>query len=235
MITSASEDYLKAIYQIQQERGREPVNTTALAARLGVAGASVTGMLKKLSAANPSLVIYEPYGGVTLTPDGERKALEVIRHHRLIESFLIQALGYSWDEVHAEAERLEHVISEELEERIAAHLGHPRLDPHGDPIPDREGNVVALETLTLTRLIPGQAATVQRVSSRSPELLRYLDSLGLTIDARLEVVEKGPFNGPLQIRLIGRSAGRVTSPPEAVYALSREVTDQVFVILENNQ
>jgi len=235
MISAATEDYLKAIYQIQQEQGHEPVNTTALAARLGVAGASVTGMLKKLSAANPSLVIYEPYGGVTLTPDGERKALEVIRHHRLIESFLIQALGYSWDEVHAEAERLEHVISEELEERIAAHLGHPRLDPHGDPIPDREGNVVALETLPLTGLNPGQTAIVQRVSSRSPELLRYLDSLGLTIDARLEVVEKGPFNGPLQIRLIGRYPGRVAAPPETVHALSREVTDQVFVILENNQ
>jgi DtxR family Mn-dependent transcriptional regulator len=200
-------------------------------------------MLKKLSAANPSLVVYEPYGGVTLTPDGERKALEVIRHHRLIECFLNQALGYTWDEVHAEAERLEHVISEELEERIAAHLGHPRLDPHGDPIPDREGNVVILATQRLSELSPGQTAVVQRVSSRDPELLRYLDTLGLTLDAHLEVMEKGPFNGPLMIRVTGghaglsdvRSPGQVTQLSERIHALGREVTDQVFVILESNQ
>jgi DtxR family Mn-dependent transcriptional regulator len=207
MTTAATEDYLKAIYQIQQEHGRGPVNTTALAARLGVAGASVTGMLKKLAAGDPSLVVYE------------------------------QALGYSWDEVHAEAERLEHVISEELEERIAAHLGHPHIDPHGDPIPDREGNLIILETLPLTELNPGQVATIQRVSSHNPDLLRYLDSLGLTIHARLEVIDKGPFSGPLLIRLAGPAPSSVTGqagpPSESVHALSREVTDQVFVILES--
>jgi len=223
MRTSSVEDYLKAIYLIQEQEGPAPVNTTALASRLGVAGASVTGMLKKLSAESPCMVVYEPYTGVSLTPFGEKAALEVIRHHRLLESFLVQSLGYTWDEVHDEAERLEHFISERLEERIAAALGNPLTDPHGEPIPDRNGNYHLPQSIPLSDLPPGQWGRIQRVSAHDPELLRYLTTLGMVPGIQLRVTERGHFNGPVFVE--------VQAAPGNARALSLDVTDHVFSTL----
>lgn len=196
------------------------MTTSALAEHLNIRKGSVTGMLKKLALARPGLVRYERYRGVRLTPAGERAALQVLRHHRLLERFLSERLGFGWDEVHTEADRLEHVISEDLEERIAAQLGHPAVDPHGDPIPRRDGSLPRVKELPLTDLAPRQAAFVSRVGSEEPALLRYLTKLGLGLDARVQVLRKGPFDGPIEVRLLDR---RVT------HALSRRVTDQVFV------
>ena len=221
-LSPAVEDYLKAIYEIQSEGDQDRVSTSALADCLGVARASVTGMLKKLSTMDPKLVNYIRYRGVKLTPAGEKIALEVLRHHRLIELYLSEALGYSWDEVHQEADNLEHVISEDFEDRIATLLGHPQIDPHGSPIPDRDGKIRRREEVQLTQLGIHQPAHISRVSDHDPAMLRYLQELGLTLNAQIEVTEKTPFSGPLHIRLIGT---------EIVHALGRQVTDYVFVTL----
>lgn len=221
MNSQSTEDYLKAIYQIQEKQNGEPVSTSSLASWLKVANASVTGMVKRFSSGDPKLVEYEPYAGVTLTPAGEKMALEVIRHHRLIESYLIQALGYSWDEVHEEAERLEHVISEAMEERIARALGDPITDPHGDPIPDREGHLPYLNTFPLTQLPDGQSAIIKRILDQEPDLLRYLADLGLTLSARVQILSKAPFGGPVSMAL--------TSHQGSILALGREVTDKILV------
>jgi DtxR family Mn-dependent transcriptional regulator len=191
------ENYAKAIYELQ---GREEgaVGTSAVAKRLGVAPASASGMLKRL--ADEGLVSYEPYRGVRLTGEGEQVALEVIRHHRLIELFLAEVLGMPWDRVHEEAEVLEHHISEELEELIAAKLGEPARDPHGDPIPDRELAVAADETITLAELDTGVEGVFERVSDSDPEMLRYLDSRGIRPGAALRVTGREPFDGPISVR-----------------------------------
>ncbi len=214
-------NYLKAIYQIQERQNDQPVSTTRLAAQLGVASASVTGMLKRLSAGEPKLVDYEPYYGATLTEAGRKSALELIRHHRLIESYLNQALGYPWDAVHAEAERLEHVISEEMEERLAAALGHPATDPHGDPIPDREGHFEKRDDPCLADLADGQRAEIRRVVAQEPELLRYLAGLGLTPSVQFELVSSAPFNGPVTLRVLG------AQPSERV--IGREIAEKILV------
>ena len=193
----AIEDYLKAIYAIEQRTGGA-VPTTALAERVGVTPGSVSGMLRKL--AERDLVVHEPYRGVFLTPRGERVALEVMRHHRLLELYLAQELGMPWDRVHAEAEVLEHVISEELEELIAAKLGHPTRDPHGDPIPTPELQLAADASVALAALEPGDRGCFVRVSDADPEMLRYLADRGITPGSRLEVVGKEPFEGPLHVR-----------------------------------
>ncbi len=219
LLSAAVEDYLKAIYELELASGEERVGTSDLADKLDVSNASVTGMLRKLSQMEPRLADYQRYRGVRLTEAGRKIALEVVRHHRLIEAYLIQALGYSWDEVHAEAEELEHVISEELEDRIAAYLGHPSFDPHGDPIPDREGNLEETGEIQLTDLETGERATITRVSD-NPKLLRYLDELDFGLRTDVEVVERGPFGGPLHVR---------AAEEDKVHALSRQVTDQVFV------
>jgi len=223
MLSEAVENYLKAIYEIEQTAGR--VTTNALAERLGVLPGSVTGMLKKLAEEKPRLVDYERHRGVSLTPAGKRIALEVIRHHRLIELYLQQALGYAWDEVHDEAEKLEHVISEEFEDRIAEMLGHPEFDPHGDPIPAKDGTVRERVTPALTNLEAGQTGRVARVSDADPALLRYLAELGIIPEASLTVAERGPFGGPLHVRV-----GDLPNAP--AHALGKEVTDHVFVELE---
>lgn len=222
MLTPAMEDYLKTIYQLQHEGEAEPVSTSALAGRLAIRNASVTGMLKKLSSLRPSLVDYEPYAGVTLSPEGERKALEIIRHHRLIESFLNQKLGYTWDKVHAEADRLEHAISEDLEDHLAAALENPRTDPHGEPIPDRDGHIEQPATTPLSEQEAGATVVIQRVAARDPELLRYLQSLGLNLNTRIEVTGREPFNGPTYVRLV--------EAPEKTCALGQEVSGSIFVI-----
>jgi DtxR family transcriptional regulator, Mn-dependent transcriptional regulator len=191
----AIEDYLKAIYVLHQEHGQ--VTTSLLAERLGFAPPSVTGMLQKL--AKLDLVSYTPYYGVALTDRGQRIALEVLRHHRLLEMFLVKELGYSWEEVHAEAEVLEHVISEQLEARIAAHLGHPTADPHGDPIPSADGTLPACPYLPLAHLSVGAAGQIARVTDQRPDHLRYLADLGLVPGAVVTVQARAPFDGPLTL------------------------------------
>jgi DtxR family Mn-dependent transcriptional regulator len=197
MHNEAIEDYLKAIYEIQREKGK--VATTILAGRLGIQPASVTGMIKKLSEMN--LVTYERYQGVKLTASGKKIALEVIRHHRLVELFLAEALGVSWDKVHQEAEKWEHFLSDELEDRIDALLGYPTHDPHGAPIPDRNGQVAERSRLLLADLKPAQSAVVVEVSDHDPELLRYLGTMGLYPNAEFEVLEVAPFEGPIKIEI----------------------------------
>jgi DtxR family Mn-dependent transcriptional regulator len=195
-LTAAVQDYAKAIYTLETRDGT--VSTTALAERLNVRPASVSGMLKKLVALG--LVEHEPYRGVRLTERGRLVALEVIRHHRLLELFLVENLGMSWDEVHAEAEVLEHVLSEGLEELIAAKLGDPTLDPHGDPIPSRDLTIPADEARALYDLEPGQHGTFVRVSDVDPEMLRFLAERGIAPGASLEVIERQPFDGPVYAR-----------------------------------
>lgn len=196
--TEAIEDYSKAIHALA-ERESGPVGTTALADRLGVSPGTVTAMVKKM--ADLDLVAYEPYRGVELTETGERMALEVIRHHRLLESFLAEVLDMPWDRVHDEAEVLEHYISEDLEERIAAALGNPSRDPHGDPIPDRDLTLSQVAPARpLTDLDPGERVVFSRVSDGRPEMLRFLDDRGIRPGAALDVLRREPFGGAVVIR-----------------------------------
>jgi DtxR family Mn-dependent transcriptional regulator len=190
--SEAIEDYAKAIHALQAREGG-PVGTNALAERLGVSPGTVTAMLKRM--ASLGLVRHERYRGVELTEAGERMALEVIRHHRLLEAFLAEALGMPWDRVHDEAEVLEHYISEELEERIARALGDPVCDPHGDPIPDRELVVVDPGGSPLASLEDGSAGTFTRVSDGRPEMLRFLDECGIRPGAELRLLRREPFGG----------------------------------------
>jgi DtxR family Mn-dependent transcriptional regulator len=216
--SEAVEDYAKAIYTLALH-ARGPIMTSALAERLGVAPSSVTAMLKRLHELD--LVRYEPYHGVTLTPSGERVALEVIRHHRLLEAFLAEALGMPWDRVHDEAEVLEHYISEELERRIAETLGDPELDPHGDPIPTPDLDLATDRTAALAGLRRGQLATFARVSDSDPEMLRYLAERGIRPGVRLRVLGVQPFRGPLFVEVEGRE-----------HALGGELADKMRVQLE---
>ena len=199
--TEAVEDYAKAIHALGRREHR-PVGTSALAERLGVSPGTVTAMLKRMD--DMGLVEHEPYRGVTLTAAGEKVALEVIRHHRLLEAFLTDALGMPWDRIHDEAEVLEHYISEELESRIAEKLGNPVLDPHGDPIPTPELDLAADRTTALERLEVGRTATFARVSDSDPEMLRYLADRGIRPGARLRVIGVQPFGGPLLVDVDGR-------------------------------
>jgi DtxR family transcriptional regulator, Mn-dependent transcriptional regulator len=195
-LSPAIQDYAKAIYTLESRVG--VASTTALAERLGVRPASVSGMLKKLDALG--LIVHESYRGTRLTESGRKVALEVLRHHRLLELYLAERLGMAWDSVDAEAEVLEHVLSEELEEVIAADLGNPTLDPHGDPIPDRELAIVDVESSSLDALEPGSAGTFVRVSDSDPEMLRFLTEQGIAPGAEFELIEKQPFDGPLFVR-----------------------------------
>lgn len=199
-ITAAHQDYLKAIYMLRSQ-GKEATNA-AIAQALGVAPASATNMMRRL--ADMGLVVYVAYREVTLTPAGEQVALEMVRHHRLIELFLHDILGIPWDKVHAEAERLEHVISEELEEAIAVKLGHPQFDPHGDPIPPKGGAEVAVGQSTLAGWPSHRPARLCRVRAQDSERLRYLGSLGLYPGAQVTVLERAPFNGPLTVEVDGQ-------------------------------
>ncbi len=205
--SEAIDDYLKAIYEIASENGR--AGTAVLAERLGVALASVTGMLRKLSEETPPWIDYAKHRGANLTDRGRRRALEVIRHHRLIELFLHTQLGYSWDEVHAEAEKLEHAISEIFEERIAAQLGDPEIDPHGHPIPRKDGSIPIRREISLLEMDVGAEATIARVSDADPEVLKYLSGLGILPGIRVELTERGPFDGPLMLRVEGADEVRV--------------------------
>ena len=197
-----AENYAKALYELQ-EREPEGVGTTAVAQRLGVTPASASGMLRRL--ADEGVVDYAPYRGARLTPEGERIALEVIRHHRLIELFLAEVLGMPWDRVHGEAEVLEHHISEELEELIAAKLGEPDLDPHGDPIPDRDLAVSSDDSVPLTELEVGEEGVFTRVSDSDASMLRYLAERSIQPGAKLSVSGCEPFGGPVVVEIGGNT------------------------------
>jgi DtxR family transcriptional regulator, Mn-dependent transcriptional regulator len=195
--SQAIEDYAKAIYALELREG-DAVSTNALADRLGVTAASASGMVKRLG--ELGLVEHEPYRGVSLTQDGRRVALEVMRHHRLLELYLVKSLGVPWDRVHEEAEVLEHVLSDELEDLIAAKLGNPTHDPHGDPIPTRDLTIEEGTSVSLQSLEAGARGTFVRVSDSDPEMLRFLAEHGIGPGDELEVVEKQPFDGPLFVR-----------------------------------
>jgi DtxR family Mn-dependent transcriptional regulator len=215
-LTQSIQDYLKHIYELNEDG--LPASTTDLARRLNVAPASVTGMLQKLAAAKPPLVVYKKHQGVTLTKTGDRAALEVIRHHRLLETWLVQTLGYSWDEVHEEAERLEHVISEDFEKRIAAALGHPVRDPHGELIPSEDLTMPDDDSTPLSSLRPTQTATIQRVNAADPNLLRHLDSLGLVPGVDVDVTAYSEFDHNLTV-MVGKK----------LHVLGLNVTTKIFV------
>ncbi len=198
--SEAIEDYAKAIHALSA-RGEGPVATNAIAERLGVSPGTVTSMAKRMDSLG--LLRHEPYRGVELTEAGERMALEVIRHHRLIESYLAEALGMPWDQVHDEAEVLEHYISEELERLMSAALGDPSHDPHGDPIPSPELELREEATRSLADLEPSEGGVFVRVSDSDPRMLRYLSERGIAPGDRLEVIERQPFDGPLSVRFDG--------------------------------
>ena len=217
-LTSAIQDYLKAMYLLAEARGEAGagVSTTELASRLQVSAASATSMLKKLDALD--LVNHIPYRGAQLTESGRGIALEIVRHHRLLETYLAEALGVPWDQVHDEAEVLEHVLSEELEERIARKLGDPTSDPHGHPIPTKEGEVAPTSGRTLWDAPDGFSVVVERVSDADSEVLRHLAQIGVKPGATAHVVRRGPLGGPLFIEVHEREQ-----------AVSREVAEAVWV------
>ncbi|MBV8952541.1 MAG: metal-dependent transcriptional regulator [Solirubrobacterales bacterium] len=200
-VSSAIEDYAKAIYALERSAG-ETVSTNALAERLGVTPASASGMVKRLG--ELGLVEHEPYRGISLTDNGRRVALEVMRHHRLLELYLFKSLGVPWDRVHAEAEVLEHVLSEELEELIAAKLGDPTHDPHGDPIPSRDLTLDESPSHRLQDLEAGAKGTFSRISDTDPDMLRFLAERGIAPGDSFEVIDKQPFDGPLFVRFEDR-------------------------------
>jgi DtxR family Mn-dependent transcriptional regulator len=213
-LSESTQDYLKEIHKLRMAGRR--ATTSAVAERMGVRPPSATAMLKKLAALG--LARHAPYRGVELTPAGERVALEVIRHHRLLEQYLAQALGLSLDEVHNEADRLEHALSEELEARIDQSLGFPTHDPHGDPIPDRHLKLSRSKLRTLASLEPGDEATIRRVPDADEDLLRYLASLALVPGRKVKLRRAEPFGGPLTVR-VGKSE----------HAISRELAAGIGV------
>ncbi|HTP00245.1 MAG TPA: metal-dependent transcriptional regulator [Anaerolineales bacterium] len=218
VLTDSIQDYLKAIFDLT-ENGT-PASTNALARRLGVEPASITGMVQKLAASRPALVEYRKHHGVKLTAAGKRAALEVIRHHRLLETWLVASLGYSWDQVHSEAERLEHVISEDFEERIAAALGEPTRDPHGEPIPGPDLVMPSDQSIPLEAVQAGKKATVRRVDAQDREFLRRLELLRLLPGTRVAVVEVSPVDHVMKVRIGARGTIAVLGPA---------ITGRVFV------
>lgn len=220
-LTQATEDYLKAIYELTKERDR--VSTNQIAEALGITPASVTGMIKKMGDMEPPLVDYLRHQGVLLTEHGERVALEMLRHHRLLEMYLHEKLGYEWDEVDAEAEMLEHFISEELEERIARALGYPTHDPHGDPIPTSDYQMPKTSSKLLYELRAGDRALVERVNDSDPDLLRYLRDKGLVPQVEFKVVAFSPYDENLTLQIEGRTEDVVLGP---------RITRQIYVEVE---
>ena len=200
-LTRSVEDYLKAIYRLTPE-GRT-AGTSEIANLLELAPASVSGMVKRLS--EHGLLEHVPYKGVQLTEEGRRAALRTIRRHRLIEAYLVAFLGYTWDTVHDEAERLEHAVSDQLVERMASVLGHPSVDPHGDPIPDVDGAIHEPASTPLSELPEGIPVELRRVDESDPERLRYIASIGLQPGARVLVVDRQPFDGPITLEVEGQS------------------------------
>ncbi len=214
MLSPSVEDYIKAIYKAHAENGN--VATQELAHRLEVSAPAVSKMLRRLSELR--LISHTPYQGVKLTRAGEKMALEIIRHHRLIELYLVQAMGFSWDSVHEEAERLEHHISEEFEDRIDQLLGHPTTCPHGDPIPTRAGTIASTSNVTLAEQSAPSQLVIRRVRDEDAKLLRHLQTLGMTPGTAIEFVTQEPFDGPLVLNVGGK-----------LVRLTPHVARQVFV------
>jgi DtxR family transcriptional regulator, Mn-dependent transcriptional regulator len=196
--SSSIEDYVKVIYSFTEWQDK-PITSTQLAQRLGVANSSVSEMVRKLK--DQGLVLHKPYSAITLTPEGVRLALSMVRRHRLIETYLVQDLGYSWDEVHDEAELLEHAVSDTFIERMAAKLGNPTRDPHGDPIPSADGTVQVPLAHRMSELDDGHTGRITRISDENPDLLRYLASEEIDLDSDVEVVGRKPFGGALIVRI----------------------------------
>jgi DtxR family Mn-dependent transcriptional regulator len=217
-LTQSIEDYLKAIYELTVDGSR--ASTTDLANYLQVTPASVTGMIKKLAKTAPSLVEYQKHQGVLLTDEGEKVALETIRHHRLLELFLHQILDYAWDEVDEEADRLEHVISEKFEEKIASVLGHPDFDPHGDPIPGKDLSLPETANTPLSDLRAGQVAVIKRVRDTDSELLRHLDNLNVVPGSQVTIKDYSEFDGNSHLQILGETD---------VVVLGPKITEQIFV------
>ena len=217
--SSSIEDYVKVIYSFTEWQDK-PITSSQLAQRLGVANSSVSEMVRKLK--DQGLVDHKPYSAITLTHDGVRLALSMVRRHRLIETYLVQQLGYSWDEVHDEAEQLEHAVSDTFIERMAAKLGNPLRDPHGDPIPGADGTVRMPPAHLLNELDEGHTGRITRISDENPDLLRYLSAQEIDLDAEVEVVGRKPFGGALVVRV--RSAGKTRE-----YDLADEVTAALWV------
>lgn len=217
-LTQSIEDYLKAVYELTQKEGR--ASTTQLADYLDVTPASVTGMIKKLSSTTPPLLEYKKHRGVILTDKGREIALEIIRHHRLLELFLHEVLNYPWDEVDEEADRLEHVISEKFEDRIASALGNPEYDPHGDPIPSKELKLPNSSDTPLSILRTGQSALIKRVRDTDSELLKYLSEIGIIPDAAVEIVNFSEFDGNLHL-ILKKGGEKIVLGPR--------ITEQIFV------
>jgi DtxR family Mn-dependent transcriptional regulator len=236
-LTAPVEDYLKAIFEIENAVASDPecasaAGTNEIAQALGIAPASVTGMLRRL--AELGLISYERYRGVRLSDSGRRAALRTIRRHRVIEAYLTKALGYPWDRVHDEAERLEHAASDDLIDRMAAAIGEPATDPHGAPIPTREGTVEAPALLALVHVPVGDVVRVRRVGDRDPERLRYLAQLGVTPGADVRVVARAPFGGPITLRITRegtlRGAGRgVRGAADRECTIGPALAAEVFV------
>jgi DtxR family Mn-dependent transcriptional regulator len=217
--SSSIEDYVKVIYGFTEWQDK-PITSSQLAQRLGVANSSVSEMVRKLK--DQGLVDHKPYSAITLTPAGIRLALSMVRRHRLIETYLVQELGYSWDEVHDEAELLEHAVSDTFIERMAAKLGDPQRDPHGDPIPTADGAVLMPEAHLLGELDPGHTGRITRISDENPDLLRYLAAENIDLDADVEVMGRKPFGGALVVRI--NNAGRTRD-----YDLADEITAALWV------
>ncbi|HJW00993.1 MAG TPA: metal-dependent transcriptional regulator [Arthrobacter sp.] len=217
--SSSIEDYVKVIYSFTEWQDK-PITSSQLAQRLGVANSSVSEMVRKLK--DQGLVDHKPYSAITLTGDGIRLALSMVRRHRLIETYLVQQLGYRWDEVHDEAEHLEHAVSDTFIERMAAKLGNPLRDPHGDPIPGADGTVRMPHAHLLNELDPGHTGRITRISDENPDLLRYLSAQEIDLDAEVEVMGRKPFGGALVVRI--SSAGKTRE-----FDLADEITSALWV------
>ncbi|MGP8246171.1 MAG: metal-dependent transcriptional regulator [Bryobacteraceae bacterium] len=218
LVSESIDDYLKAIFELSGPAGKA-ATSSAIAQRLGISAPSVTGMLQKLSKGGRPCIAYRKHHGARLTGEGRKRALRIVRRHRLVELFLCQVLGYSWDEVHQEAEKLEHFISEKLEDRIAKKLGNPEFDPHGDMIPRKDGILPERQTMPLAEVPPGRSVIVSSVSDRDPEILRYLERIGLTPNRLLVVIDQGPFEGPTSVRLHNEADTRALGPKLAAAIL----------------
>ncbi len=222
--SSAEENYLKAIYHLS-ETDSEIVSTNAIAEELNTKPASVSDMLKKLSSKN--LVNYIRYKGVSLTEKGKSVALWIVRKHRLWEVFLVEKLKFNWDEVHEVAEQLEHIKSRRMIEKLDVYLNFPKFDPHGDPIPDKEGNIAILPTLPLSEVSIGEVVKVVSVSDSDANLLQYLDKVGISIGSELQIVERIAFDGSLEINIKGsETVSRLVSP---------QVSQNILVTIDNKQ
>jgi DtxR family Mn-dependent transcriptional regulator len=217
--SSSIEDYVKVIYSFTEWQDK-PITSSQLAQRLGVANSSVSEMVRKLK--DQGLVDHKPYSAITLTDQGVRLALSMVRRHRLIETYLVQQLGYRWDEVHDEAELLEHAVSDTFIERVAAKLGDPQRDPHGDPIPTADGKVLMPPARQLAELDQGHTGRITRISDENPDLLRYLSAEEIDLDAEVEVVGRKPFGGALVVRI--SNSGRTRD-----YDLADEITSALWV------